>query len=206
MRKILLMILLLIFPNLSIGNERFIPIELWLGIPSTGLSELKFYEVNNKQHNGKLKVSGPIDWKNEITGKTIKVYERKRGSKIQLFTITNNGQCLGRVWDSRKRKRGVVVAIDNGCKFPLGIWKEGETRDFFSAYNWPKKKSGGSSTSKRTGMKKTLTVKKLGDEKKCLTFRWQLTVMGGKRSGKVIDDNDYTYCPNKGFTKLVSRK
>ena len=100
------------------------------------------------------------------TGKTIKVYERKRGSKIQLFTITNNGQCLGRVWDSRKRKRGVVVAIDNGCKFPLGNWKEGETRDFFSAYNWPKKKSGGSSTSKRTGMKKTLTIKKLGDEKK----------------------------------------
>ena len=48
--------------------------------------------------------------------------------------------------------------------------------------------------------------KKLGDEKNCLTFRWQLTVMGGKRSGKVIDDNDYTYCPNKGFTKLVSRK
>ena len=121
MRKILLMILLLTFPNLSIGNERFIPIELWLGIPSTGSSELKFYEVNNKQHNGKLKVSGPIDWKNEITGKTIKVYERKRGSKIQLFTITNNGQCLGRVWDSRKRKRGVVVAIDNGCKFPLGL-------------------------------------------------------------------------------------
>ena len=85
MRKILLMILLLTFPNLSIGNERFIPIELWLGIPSTGSSELKFYEVNNKQHNGKLKVSGPIDWKNEITGKTIKVYERKRGSKIQLL-------------------------------------------------------------------------------------------------------------------------
>ena len=93
MRKILLMILFLTFPNLSIGNERFIPIELWLGIPSTGSSELKFYEVNNKQHNGKLKVSGPIDWKNEKTGKTIKVYERKRGSKIQLFTITNNGQC-----------------------------------------------------------------------------------------------------------------
>ena len=88
----------------------------------------------------------------------------------------------------------------------LGNWKEGETRDFFSAYNWPKKKSGGSSTSKRTGMKKTLTIKKLGDEKECLTFRWQLTVIGGKKSGKVIDDNDYTYCPNKGFTKLVSRK
>ena len=208
MKKILLSLLITLFisTNSSYAKERFIPIELWLGIPSTGSNDLKFYEVNNKQHGGKLKVSGPIDWKNEVTGKTIKVYERKRGSKVQLFTITNNGQCLGRVWDSRKRKRGVVIAIDNGCKFPLGNWKEGETRDFFSAYNWPKKKSGGSSTSKRTGMKKTLTIKKLGDEKDCLTFRWQLTIIGGKKSGKVIDYNDYTYCPNKGFTKLVSRK
>ena len=95
MRKILLLILLLTFPNLSLGNERFIPIELWLGIPSTGSSELKFYEVNNKPHNGKLKVSGPIDWKNEITGKTIKVYERKTkyGYADVRSTIENiNGQ------------------------------------------------------------------------------------------------------------------
>ncbi len=140
MKKIFFLIFIFTFTNSSYAKERFIPIELWLGIPSTGSNELKFYDVNNKQHGGKLKVSGPIDWKNKVTGKTIKVYERKRGSKVQLFTITNNGQCLGRVWDSRKRKRGVVVAIDNGCKFPLGNWKEGETRDFFSAYNWPKKK------------------------------------------------------------------
>ena len=44
-------------------------------------------------NGGKLKVSGPINWKNKKTGKTIQVYERKRGSKI-YFTITNNGQCL----------------------------------------------------------------------------------------------------------------
>ena len=55
-------------------------------------------------------------------------------------------------------------------------------------------------------MKKKLTIKKIGDEEKCLTFRWVLVPMGGKKSGKMIDDNDYTYCPNKGFTKLVSRK
>ena len=53
---------------------------------------------------------------------------------------------------------------------------------------------------------KKLTIKKIGDEEKCLTFRWVLVPMGGKKSGKMIDDNDYTYCPNKGFTKLVSRK
>ena len=55
-------------------------------------------------------------------------------------------------------------------------------------------------------MKKKLTIKKIGNEEKCLTFRWVLVPMGGKNSGKIIDDNDYTYCPGKGFTKLVSRK
>ena len=131
MKKIFFLIFLFIFTNSSYAKERFIPIELWLGIPSTGSNELKFYDVNNKQHGGKLKVTGPINWKNKKTGKTIQVYERKRGSKIQYFTITNNGQCLGRVWDSRKRSNGVVIAIDRGCKFPLGVWKEGETREFF---------------------------------------------------------------------------
>ena len=197
MKKIFLFLFLFLFTSNAQSNERFIPIELWLGIPSTGSNELKFYEVNNKQHGGKLKVSGPINWKNKKTGKTIQVYERKRGSKIQYFTITNKGQCLGRVWDSRKRKLGVVIAIDRGCKFPLGVWKEGETREFFSGYDYPKK---------RIGMKKKLTIKKIGNEEKCLTFRWVLVPMGGKNSGKIIDDNDYTYCPDKGFTKLVSRK
>ena len=178
MKKLILICLILALSKISFANERSIPLEL--------------FTAKERQHSGKLKVTGPMDWKNKRTGEVHQVYERKRGSKIQLFTKTNNGQCLGRVMDSRYEKRGLVY-IKNGCKFPLGNWKEGETRDFFSAYNWPKKKSGGSSTSKRTGMKKTLTVKKLGDEKKCLTFRWQLTVMGGKRSGKVIDDNDTYY-------------
>ena len=142
MKKIFFLIFIFIFTNSSYAKERFIPIELWLGISSTGSNELKFYEVNNKQHGGKLKVRGPINWKNEKTGKTIQVYERKRGSKIQYFTITNNGQCLGRVWDSRKRSKGVVIAIDRGCKFPLGVWKEGETREFFQATIIQKKELG----------------------------------------------------------------
>ena len=48
MIKILIFFILL-FPNISSANERFIPIELWLGIPSTGTNELIFYEANNKQ-------------------------------------------------------------------------------------------------------------------------------------------------------------
>ena len=50
--------------------------------------------------------------------------------------------------------------------------------------------------------KKTITVKKIGNEKKCLTFRWSKA----KLDGTMIDDNSYTYCPKKGFTKIVSHK
>ena len=51
---------------------------------------------------------------------------------------------------------------------------------------------------------KTLSdeLKKIGNEKKCLTFRWSKA----KLDGHIVDDNSYTYCPKKGFTKMVSHK
>ena len=55
----------------------------------------------------------------------LKVYSRTNKNrdgkvKTQLFTTTNNNQCIGRVWDSR---RGGKV-IDNGCKLPIGYGKK----------------------------------------------------------------------------------
>ena len=43
MKNIFSIFILLILPNISLANERFIPIELWLGIKSTGTNDLKFY-------------------------------------------------------------------------------------------------------------------------------------------------------------------
>ena len=119
MKKLILICLILALPKVSFSNERSIPLEL--------------FTAKERQHSGKLKVTGPMDWKNKRTGEVHQVYERKRGSKIQLFAKTNNGQCLGRVMDSRYEKRGLVY-IKNGCKFPLGNWKEGEKREFISTY------------------------------------------------------------------------
>ena len=87
MKKVLLTLLITLFisTNSSYAKERFIPIELWLGIPSTGSNELKFYEVNNKQHGGKLKVSGPINWKNKKTGKQFKFM---KGKEVQKFNTS----------------------------------------------------------------------------------------------------------------------
>ena len=45
----------------------------------------------------KKKIIGPEDWYHPETGEKIKVYKRTRKSKWsqnQLFTITNDGQCM----------------------------------------------------------------------------------------------------------------
>ena len=94
MKKLILICLIFALPNKSFANERSIPLEL--------------FTAKERQHSGKLKVTGPMDWKNKRTGEVVQVYERKRGSKIQLFAKTNNGQCLGRVMDSRYEKQGFM--------------------------------------------------------------------------------------------------
>ena len=133
------------------------------------------------------KIVGPEDWKNPQTGKLIKVYKRTRkgqsGVKTQLFTVTNDGQCIGRVWDSRRGGRIIV----NGCKFPLGVWKEGEKRTF-----------NGSSGGKPRKIE--LTILKLGKKQNSsIKFNWKLYNM---KNGKLMDDNDYTFSPGKAMVGL----
>ena len=127
----LISFLILLNTSQSIGSERFIPLELFTGGDIREDKEIKFTNANLVFGEKKRKkIVGPEIWKNPQTGETIKVYKRTRkgqsGLKTQLFSVTNDGQCIGRVWDSRRGGR----VIKNGCKFPLGVWKEGETRSF----------------------------------------------------------------------------
>ena len=174
-----------------LADERFIPLELFTGGEIREDTEIKFTNANLVFGEKKRKkIVGPEEWKNPQTGKTIKVYKRTRksqsGLKTQLFSVTNDGQCIGRVWDSR---RGGKV-IKNGCKFPLGIWKEGETRSFKGA-------SGGKPRIIE------LTILKLGkNHKDKVKFNWKLY----DGSGKLMDDNDYTFSPGKAMIKLNDKK
>ena len=173
------------------ADERFIPLELFTGGEIREDKEIKFTETNLVFGEKKRKkIVGPEDWKNPQTGESVKVYKRTRkgqsGLKTQLFTVTNDGQCIGRVWDSR---RGGKV-IENGCKFPLGVWKVGETRSFDGS-------SGGKPR------KIELTILKLGKKPRDkVTFNWKLY----DGSGKLMDDNDYTFSPGKAMTKLKDKK
>ena len=188
MKKLIFLISFLLITNLSLASERFIPLELFTGGEIRDDTEIKFTKANLVFGEKKRKkIVGPEDWKNPNTSEIIKVYKRTRkgqsGEKTQLFTVTNDGQCIGRVWDSRRGGRIIV----NGCKFPLGVWKEGETRSFEGS-------SGGKPR------KIELKILKLGKKQNSsIKFNWKLYNM---KNGKLMDDNDYTFSPGKAMVGL----
>ena len=192
MKKLILLILILFCSQSSSANERFIPLELFTGGEVRNDTEIKFTKADLVFGEKKTKkITGPENWKNPNTEEVIKVYKRTRKGqtelKTQLFTITNNGQCIGRVWDSR---RGGSV-IKNGCKFPLGFWKEKETRTFEGSSNGKPRKI-------------VLTILELGKKPNSeITFNWKLYDLN---SGELMDDNDYTFSPAKAMTKLNDKK
>ena len=196
MKKILAVLIALILPIISFADEIFIPIELWLGENISQSEKIVFPEVSFKfGYKERHKIKGPIIWKNSKTNENIKVYVRSRYSKkedkeiSQLWTITNNNQCLGRVFDDRGNR-----FIENGCKFPIGFWKKGESRSFTSNYFDERK-----GNYKRI---KTITILKLEkDNKSCLKFNWE-----SSQKGTVIDENIYEYCPRKGLVKLNGKE
>jgi len=188
MKKLIFIISFLLITNLSLASERFIPLELFTGGEIRDDTEIKFTKANLVfGEKKKKKIEGPENWDHPNTGEKIKVYKRTRkgqsGLKTQLFTITNDGQCIGRIWDSRRGGR----IIENGCKFPLGIWKEGETRSFEGS-------SGGKPR------KIELTILKLGKKQNSnIKFNWKLYNM---KNGKLMDDNDYTFAPEKAMIEI----
>ena len=188
MKKIFIFLSLLFclsFYSFAYGGERFIPLELFTGAEIRSDNEIKFTKANLVFGDKKRKkITGPEDWEHPNTGEKLKVYKRTRKGKsdlkTQLFTITNDGQCIGRVWDSRRGGR----VIKNGCKFPLGVWKEGETRTFLGS-------SGGKTR------KIELKILKLGKKQKdSVKFNWKLY----DGSGKLMDNNDYTFSPGKAMS------
>ena len=104
MKKLILLILILFCSQSSSATERFIPLELFTGGEVRNDTEIKFTKADLVFGEKKTKkIVGPEDWKNPNTKEIIKVYKRTKTSqnelKTQLFTVTNNGQCIGRVWD-----------------------------------------------------------------------------------------------------------
>ena len=177
------------------ANERFIPLELFTGGEIRNDTEIKYTPADKIfGEKRRKKIIGPQDWKNPFTKEIIKVYKRTqknregRVRKTQLFTVTNDGQCMGRVYDQR---RSGTKYIKNGCKFPLGFWKKGETRSFSVT---------------DSGRSRTVELKILSLGKKptsCVKYNWK---MFDATNGKKLADNDYKFCNKKAMTSLLIRK
>ena len=194
MKKLLIVLFIFSFSQLSFANERFIPLELFTGGEIRDDIDIKFTPADKVFGKKKRKkIVGPLDWRAPGSEEIIKVYKRTqknregRVKKTQLFTVTNDGQCMGRVYDQR---RSGTKYIKNGCKFPLGWWKKGETRTF--------------SVTDRGARTVELKILNLGKKPtSCVKFNWKLF---DDATGKKLGDNDYKFCKKRSMTSLLIRK
>ena len=195
MKKLIIIFFIFSFPQLSFANERFIPLELFTGGEIRDDIDIKFTPADKVFGKKKRKkIVGPLDWRAPGSEEIIKVYKRTqknregRVRKTQYFTITNDGQCMGRVYDQR---RSGTKYIKNGCKFPLGFWKKNETRTFSVT---------------DSGRSRTVELKILQLGKKptdCVKFNWKLF---DAATGQKYADNDYKFCKGRAMTDLKIRK
>jgi hypothetical protein len=176
-------------------KERYIPVELWSGAEWDGKQELKMVKVdgNYRHRTAAYSIRGPKEWIHPATGQTHSVYERinpgKSGTKWQIFVINEDRTGLGRLYDGRPNRD--TRTYSGGLKFPLGLWKEGETRKFaYRVYE-------GSTESTRV---EAITIQQIdfamGNDKHCLEFYW---VASDKNERKIHDRHSYTYCPGKSM-------
>ena len=107
-------------------QTRFIPVELWTGAPWDGKEELRMGKADGIfGERSQKRITGPIPWTRPGASAPMLVYERNNRGKKQLFALSSRGDGLGRVYDSRYPRDCV-----DEVKFPLGLWKQGETREF----------------------------------------------------------------------------
>jgi len=115
-------------------KERYIPVELWPGAEWDGKRELRMPKVDGtySHRTATYQVKGPTEWKHPVTGKVFVVYERinpgKDGDESQIFTINDHQTGLGRLFDGRPGRD--TRTYSGGLKFPLGLWKEDESKWF----------------------------------------------------------------------------
>ena len=181
-------------------TERFIPVELWTGADWDGQKELKMAPVDGvyRHRTSSYSIKGPTEWKHPVTGRTSLTYERinpgrnKDDDKSQLFTINEDQTGLGRLFDGRPRRD--TRTYSGGLKFPLGLWKEGETKSFVYKV-WD--------TTETTRME-AITIKQINftyqGASYCLEIYWTATDRSGR---KTYDRHTYIYCPRKSMVNQI---
>jgi hypothetical protein len=167
-------------------QTRYIPVELWTGGQWDGKQELRMLPASFVfGKRGEKRITGPVAYTRPGSSEPIQVYERWNRGKKQLFALSSRGDGLGRVYDSRYERN-----CTDEVKFPLGLWKQGETRRFELSCD------GG-----RFTRRLEVTIEKLdfvhAGNAHSLQFHWLMD--GGRGKGT---DMRYIYSPALGLVDV----
>jgi len=173
------------------GGRRFIPMQLIVPAPWNGAHAIDFPPAGFVDIDGD-RWSGPVDDVDAFSGRPIRAYARERenrreGHVQQRFAVRAEQDGLGRTRDSRFG--GLACAGE--LKFPLGEWREGETRRNEYACS-----ARGAAP---VGRVNVITIERLDFTCRgiahCLQFRWTHRIEGREEP---LDDRRYVFAPGLG--------
>lgn len=179
-------------------TERFLPVELLTGEPLPDGEVLRLGSVQRRYpfvglyadgsppSTGETTLSGPVQYRTAY-GVTLPAYERTVPQAQEVVAITFDGEAMGRVYDSR-------IGPMREAKFPIGRWRQGETRHHAATYYTPR----------GTGHARTsITIEKLSCRYEgipgAVAFRWK--VDDGRRA-----DYGYVFAPGRGLVQVTVYK
>jgi hypothetical protein len=177
-------------------QSRYIPLELILGAPWSGQREIKMPQGSFTEGVARDPSTwhGPSAWQHPDTGTTLMVYDRARRGVGQKFAVRSDQSAIGRVADNRYGIR----SCDQEAKYPLGVWRQGETRDF--QYRcW----YSGGGTGRMRETRSTITIEKIDFEfagvPHALQLRWILRHGDDPRE---VDNRVYVFAPGRGAVSV----
>ena len=173
-------------------QSRYIPLELILGAPWSGKREIALPSGSYTEGVTRDPSTwyGPSEWQHPDTGAKLMTYDRTRRGVGQKFALRADNTAIGRVADSRFGIR----SCDGEAKYPLGVWKQGESREF--QYRcWY-----GSGPARRVrATTSTITIEKIDFEfagsPHALQIRWVLKHGDDPRE---VDNRVYVFAPGRG--------
>ena len=177
-------------------QTRYIPLELILGAAWNGTREIVMPRGNFTEGVARDPSTwrGPSQWQHPDTGEKLMVYDRARRGVGQKFALRADLSAIGRVADSRFG----ISSCDQEAKYPLGVWKQEETREF--RYRcWY-----GSGEGKRVrATRSTITIENIdfvyAGSPHALQIRWVLTHDGDTRE---VDNRVYVFVPGRGAVSV----
>ena len=184
-----------------VAQSRFIPMQLIVPGSWDGTRRIDMPVAEGFDSEGTV-WTGPQEWRNPYTGKTLTVYDRRRttsreGLVEQKMAVRVDGSSIGRAYDSRFGG----MACDQEAKFPLGVWKQGEARTFDYVCLTTR---GGQVVERRRSAR--ITIEELDYEYNGVAHSLRIGWWFADRDrGEVLDHRTYIFSPGRGLVAHFRR-